>query len=120
MKFYWEGKFKNNMVKEKRNYETVFIVSMKLGEEKIKEIVEKFKSFISEKAELESVDEWGKKELAYPINYEKEGYYVLLKFKSDSSFSAELDRVYGITDGVIRSLIVLEKEEINKKLKKNK
>lgn len=116
--FYEEGKFKISMVREKRNYETIFIVSVKLGEEKIKEIVDKFKSFISEKAELESVDEWGKKELAYPINYEKEGYYVLLKFKSDSNFSAELDRVYGITDGIIRSLIILEKEKINKKLKR--
>ena len=103
------------MVREKRNYETIFIISMKIGEEKIKELVGKFKDFVSEKAELETVDEWGKKELAYPINYEKEGYYVLFKFKSDPSFSAELDRIYGITDGIIRSLIVLEKEvKVNK------
>ena len=103
------------MVREKRNYETIFIISMKIGEEKIKELVEKFKNFVSEKAELETVDEWGKKELAYPINYEKEGYYVLFKFKSDPDFSAELDRIYGITDGIIRSLIVLEKEvKVNK------
>ena len=77
--------------------------------------MEKFKNFVSEKAELETVDEWGKKELAYPINYEKEGYYVLFKFKSYPDFSAELDRIYGITDGIIRSLIVLEKEvKVNK------
>ncbi len=103
------------MVREKRSYESIFIISVSVGEEKIKEIVEKFKNFISEKAELETVDEWGKKELAYPINYEKEGYYVLLKFKSDPNFSAELNRVYGITDGVIRSLIVLEEEKTNNK-----
>ncbi len=94
------------MVNEKRSYESVIIISVKIGEEKIKEIVEKFKNLISKEAELESVDEWGKKELSYPINYEKEGYYVLFNYKSEPNFSAELDRIYGITDGVIRTLIV--------------
>ncbi len=94
------------MVKEKRSYESVIIISVKIGEEKIKEVVEKFKNLISKEAELESVDEWGKKELSYPINYEKEGYYVLFNYKSEPNFSAELDRIYGITDGVIRTLIV--------------
>lgn len=94
------------MVNEKRSYESIVIISIKIGEEKIKEIVEKFKNLISKEAELESVDEWGKKELSYPINYEKEGYYVLFNYKSEPNFSAELDRIYGITDGVIRTLIV--------------
>ena len=94
------------MVKGKRSYESIIIISVKIGEEKIKEIIEKFKSLISKEAELESVDEWGKKELSYPINYEKEGYYVLFNYKSEPNFSAELDRIYGITDGVIRTLIV--------------
>ena len=94
------------MVEEKRSYESIIIISIRIGEEKIKEVIEKFKSLISKEAELEGVDEWGKKELAYPINYEKEGYYVLCNYKSEPNFSAELDRVYGITDGVIRTLIV--------------
>ena len=94
------------MVNKKRSYESVIIISTKMEEENIKLIIEKFKNLISEKAELESVDEWGKKALAYPIKYEKEGYYVLFNYKADPSFSAELDRIYGITDGVMRSLIV--------------
>ena len=52
----------------------------------------------------------GKRRLAYPINYETEGYYVLVNFTSAPSFPAELDRIYNITDGVIRSLIVAKAE----------
>ncbi len=94
------------MVNKKRSYESVIIISTKMEEDKIRQIIEKFKSLISEKAQLESVDEWGKKTLSYPIKYEKEGYYVLFNYKAEPGFAAELDRVYGITDGVMRSLIV--------------
>lgn len=94
------------MSEEKRKYESVIVISTKFGEEKIKEIVEKFKNFLKEKAELLGVDEWGKKLLSYPIKYEKEGYYVLFNFKSAPDFSAELDRIYRITDGILRSIIV--------------
>ena len=55
---------------------------------------------------VDSVDEWGKRRLAYEINKETEGYYALINFTSPASFTAELDRVYKITDGVLRSLIV--------------
>ncbi len=95
-----------NMVDVKRSYESVVVISTKIGEDKIKEIVEKIKKLISDNGELSAVDEWGKRNLAYPINYEKEGYYVLFNFKSAPSFSAELSRIYGITDGVIRTLLV--------------
>ena len=92
------------------NYETVMIVSMKKGEEGIQAIVEKFKALIEKHATLKNVDEWGKRKLAYPINYEAEGYYVLINFSSDEKFPAELDRVINITDGVLRSLIVAKGE----------
>ncbi len=98
------------MEKQERSYESIVIISPKIGEEKIKEVIEKFKDLISKEAVLESVDEWGKKELSYPINYEKEGYYVLFNFKSEPSFSAELDRIYNITDGILRTLIVLKEK----------
>ena len=64
-------------------------------------------------ATLDSVEEWGKCKLAYLINKESEGYYVLFNFTCDAEFPAELDRVYNITDGVLRSLIVkrIEKSE---------
>ncbi len=94
------------MLTKERSYESVVVISVKHGEEKVKEVINKIKDLLSKEAVLESVDEWGKKELAYPINYEKEGYYVLFNFKSKPSFSAELDRIYGITDGIMRTLII--------------
>ena len=87
-------------------YESVLVVSAKLGEEGIAKVVEYFKGVIERHATLESVDEWGKRALAYQINKETEGYYVLYNFTSDAAFPAELDRRYKITDGVLRSLII--------------
>ena len=52
----------------------------------------------------------GKRKLADEINYLSEGYYVLVKFTSAPEFPAELDRILGITDGVIRSLITKRPE----------
>ena len=92
------------------NYETVMVVSLKNGEENVQKVVEKFKALIENNATLKNVDEWGKRKLAYPINYEAEGYYVLINFSSDEKFPAELDRVINITDGVLRSLIVAKGE----------
>lgn len=94
------------MEKMKETYESILVVSCKLGDEAIAEVVGKFKSLIEANATLDSVDEWGKRKLAYLINKESEGYYVLFTFTSDASFIAELSRVYNITDGVLRSLVV--------------
>ena len=55
-------------------------------------------------------EEWGKRKLAYTINYENDGYYVVIDFTSDEAFPQELDRVINITDGVLRSLIVAKGE----------
>ncbi len=87
-------------------YETVVVISLKLGEEKVTEVVNKFKSLIEENATLESVDEWGKRKLAYEINKETEGFYVLYNYTSTSEFPAEFDRILKITDGVLRSMII--------------
>lgn len=87
-------------------YETVFILSTKLGEEGSKELAEKFKALIERHGTVESVDDWGKRRLAYPINKENDGYYTLINFSSTPDFTAELDRRYQINDGVIRSLII--------------
>lgn len=93
------------------SYETVMILSTKdRNEEAIASLLEKFTKLISENGTIVSVDEWGKRRLAYPINYETEGYYVLVNFTSDHDFPAELDRVYKITDGVLRSLIINKAE----------
>ena len=90
----------------KNKYETVFIVSCKLDEEAIAAVVQKFKDLIAANGTVDGVDEWGKRRLAYPINKENEGYYVLIDFTSVPAFTAELDRIYKITDGIMRSIIV--------------
>ena len=100
----------------KISYETVFILSTKLGEDGITAMVQKFKDLISANGVIDSVDEWGKRRLAYPINKEEEGYYTLVNFTSSPEFTAELDRIYNITDGVLRSLII--KKETPKKAPK--
>lgn len=90
----------------KNAYETVLVISMKLGEEGIAAMVQKFKDLIESNATLDGVDEWGKRRLAYLINKEAEGYYVLFNFTSEPEFPAELDRIYKITDGILRSIII--------------
>ena len=94
----------------KANYETVMIFSLKQGDEGIQALIEKFKALIEKHAALQSVDEWGKRRLAYLINKESEGYYVLMNFESGADFPAELDRVFKITDGVLRSMIIKKGE----------
>lgn len=92
------------------NYETVMIFSLKQGEEGIQALIEKFKALIEKHATLQNVDEWGKRRLAYLINKESEGYYVLMNFESTAEFPAELDRIFKITDGVLRSMIIKKGE----------
>ena len=99
------------MAKLTEKYESVLVLSTKSGEDAVKAAIAKFTALISKHATLDSVDEWGKRRLAYAINYETEGYYVLFNFTSAPDFPAELDRVYKITDGVLRSLIVKKEEE---------
>ena len=94
------------MANIKNKYESVLVISTTLGEEGVAGMVEKFKNLIEKHATLENVDEWGKRRLAYLINDEAEGYYVLYSFESEPEFPAELDRIYKITDGVLRSLII--------------
>jgi len=87
-------------------YETIFVVNSALGEESVNAIVEKFTSLIGSNAEVEKTDVWGNRRLAYPIEDLTEGYYVLVKFASSPEFPSELSRIYNITDGILRSLIV--------------
>ena len=94
------------MAQVSANYESVVVISTTLGEDGIKAMVEKITSLISQNGTLDSVNEWGKRRLAYPINDETEGYYVLFNFTSVPSFPAELDRIYKITEGLLRTLIV--------------
>lgn len=87
-------------------YETVAIYSLKNGEEAAEALSEKFKALIEANGTMESIDVWGKRRLAYPINDELDGSYVLYNFECGIDFPAELDRVAKITDGVLRILTI--------------
>jgi small subunit ribosomal protein S6 len=89
-----------------KKYEAMVVISTNQDEESIKALVERFKALIEENGTLVSVDEWGKRKLAYLINKESEGYYVLFTFECESDFPAELDRVFKITEGLLRTMIV--------------
>lgn len=94
------------MAKVSASYEAIVIFNTKLGEEGIQALTTKFKELITEHGTLDEINEWGKRRLAYAIEDEMDGYYVLYNFTSKPDFPAELDRVLHITDGVLRSLIV--------------
>ncbi|AJA50112.1 30S ribosomal protein S6 [Clostridium pasteurianum DSM 525 = ATCC 6013] len=94
-----------------RKYETLFIFSPSLEEDTVKANVEKFKGVIENGGgTVDNVDFWGKRKLAYEINKFNEGYYTLINFTSDSELPKELGRVFRITDGVIRHLIVKDEK----------
>ena len=87
-------------------YEVIYVVDGTLAEEAATELINKFKAMIEANGTVESVDVWGKRRLAYPINYKTEGYYVLVNFASQAEFVAELERVYNITDGLLRTIVI--------------
>lgn len=93
-----------------KNYETIIVFSVKNGDEAVEALKTKFTDLIAKNATMGEVEEWGKRRLAYEINYETEGYYVLFNYAAEPDFPAELDRVVKITDGVLRSLIVAKGE----------
>lgn len=98
------------MAKTQEKYELMYIIDPAQGEEGVQALVERFKTLIEENGTLEEVEEMGKRRLAYEINYIAEGYYVLVKFTSNPDLPKEIDRVLGITDGILRSLITVRHE----------
>jgi small subunit ribosomal protein S6 len=98
------------MAKINANYEAMYILDPAMSEEAIAALVAKFKGVVEANGTVTEVDEWGKRRLAYPINDLMEGYYVLMTFNAAAAIPAELDRVFRITDGVMRSMIVCKDE----------
>ncbi len=91
-------------------YEALYILDAELDDEAKAAEVSKFKGIIETSGEVTSIDEWGVRKLAYPINKKNEGYYVLMNFKSKPDVVDELTRVFGITENVMRYLIINEDE----------
>lgn len=96
------------MAKVSEKYEAMVVFSINAGEDNVKGLVEKFKALIEKNGTVEEVNEWGKRKLAYEIDDQTEGYYVLYTFESKPDFPAELERVLNITDGVMRSMVTVK------------
>ena len=89
-----------------RKYESVYILNPAIGEEAINATTEKIQALVESSSTIEKVDVWGRRRLAYEINDQKEGYYVLITFSAEAEFPKELERVLKITDGVMRYMVV--------------
>ena len=87
-------------------YESVVIINPNVEENALKALIEKFQTLINTDGEVEQVNELGKKKLAYEINKNKEGYYVVYDFKANPKLIAELERNYRITDEVIKFIVI--------------
>ncbi len=87
-------------------YECMYVIDGGYSEEATAALVQKFTDLIAKHGTIVNVDEWGKRRLAYEIDHKNEGYYVVVDFQSESEFPAELSRVMGITDGILRCMIV--------------
>ena len=94
-----------------KKYEVIYILDTAVGEEKIKELVEKFSAFISSKGTIENTEEWGNRKLAYEIKKKTEGYYVVVNFEASVEVPSELERQFKITEEVLKYLIVSNEDK---------
>lgn len=87
-------------------YELLYIITPELDEEATKACVEKFSGIVSANGgEVVTVDEWGKRRLAYAIDYKTEGYYVLVTFNGAADLPAELERNCKIDEKILRYMV---------------
>ncbi len=95
-----------------RLYETVFILDPKLEAEQVSEQISKVRDLITNLGgEIVKVEEGGKRKLAYEIKRNREGYYVLIVFRSDPSSIAEIERAYRLNDKVLRHIVIVATEK---------
>ena len=97
----------NILAKLSEKYELMIVFDPTAGEEAVTGLIDRIRGLIEKNATLDSFEDLGKKRLAYEINYKTEGHYVLMLFTSAPDVPKELDRVIGITDGILRSLITV-------------
>ena len=94
-------------------YELIYIIDTAVEETARKELIEKFNGIITANGgEVVKVEEWGKRRLAYAINYKTEGYYVLMYIKAPSELPKELERNFQINDKILRSLVIRYEGEV--------
>ena len=91
-------------------YESVIIINPSVDEEGIKSLVQKFTDLINTDGKLEKADELGRKKLAYEIQKNTEGFYVVFYFEANPNLISELERVYRITDEIIKFMTIKVEE----------
>jgi small subunit ribosomal protein S6 len=89
-----------------RNYEAMVIVDPRLDDAAVEEAVAKFTAVIDSQGELVKTDMWGRRRLAYEIDHQGEGYYVVAGFRSSGELVEELDRLFEIGEEYLRAKIV--------------
>ena len=94
-------------------YELIYIIDTAVEEAARKELIEKFNGIITANGgEVVKVEEWGKRRLAYAINYKTEGFYVLMYVKAPAEMPKELERNFQINDKILRSLVIRYEGEV--------
>ncbi|NLJ94308.1 MAG: 30S ribosomal protein S6 [Clostridiaceae bacterium] len=88
-----------------RKYELLYALNTSIGDDAIEALNQRIQDLISNQAEIENIDVWGRRRLAYEIQDETEGYFVLINFESEPDFPSEINRVLRITDNVLRYLV---------------
>lgn len=92
-----------------RQYETMYILRTGIDEEATEAAINRFKSIVEENGgAVDQIDRWGKRRLAYEIDKERDGYYVVMRFKAEPAVAKELDRVFKISGDVLRHIIIRE------------
>ena len=94
-------------------YEVMYVIDAALEDSARIELIDRFSELVKKNGgEIDRVDEWGKRRLAYAINYKTEGYYVLMYIKAPSELPKELERNFQINDKILRSLIIRYEGEV--------
>ena len=89
------------------SYEALYIIKPDMEDEERAALIQRFAAIVTDdEGEIENIDEWGKRKLAYSINYINEGYYVLMNFKAKPALPAELERNFKISDFVMRYMVI--------------
>ena len=110
LEFFSRVEVRGKVLKQMNNYEVTYILDTKMGEDASTAIMEKFAATVNDnKGEVKQVKPWGKRRFAYDLKGRREGLYVTMQFDAEPDTMAEVRRQMGLSDDVLRSLILVNK-----------
>ena len=90
-----------------KSYEVLYIIDNELSDEAKEALIQKFSDIVvNDGGSIDTIDKWGARKLAYPIDYKTGGYYALMNFTCKPEVPPEIERVMRITDSVIRYMVL--------------